>query len=280
MSIDSKEMSEALARPFEADEVKWKAQVVKGNRALAVAYVDARVVAERLDEVFGIDGWQDGYQVLPTNSVICHLRVRVGTEWIEKADVGSPSEQPDAGDRMKSAFSDALKRAAVKFGIGRYLYRLPHVWCDYDPTKKVLTSTPALPEWARPAPAAPQQPEKAAPAPAEAKITREQWNEILDALKESGASQRQLLSQLGVSKPAEVPASKFNDALRMARLSPLTDEKQRQELSALMVKKGWTTKQAWAYVRQPVKDMEEMTVEQFHSLMFALEKSPDQPAPV
>jgi len=64
--------------------------------------------------------------------------------------VGGQSEQPDEGDRRKAAFSDALKRAAVKFGIGRYLYRLPAQWVDYDPRKKQFARTPTLPPEALP----------------------------------------------------------------------------------------------------------------------------------
>ena len=65
-------------------------------------------------------------------------------------DVGGPSEQPDEGNRRKAAFSDALKRAAVKFGIGRYLYRLPSQWVDYDPQKRQFVRTPKLPPSALP----------------------------------------------------------------------------------------------------------------------------------
>jgi hypothetical protein len=64
--------------------------------------------------------------------------------------VGGPSEQQDGGDRMKAAFSDALKRAAVKFGVGRYLYRLPAQWVDYDPQRRQFARTPALPTFALP----------------------------------------------------------------------------------------------------------------------------------
>lgn len=140
----------ALAAFFEPDEVKWKAQAVKNNRALACAYIDARLVEERLDEVVGCENWSDAYDVLSDGSVTCRLAVRFGGEWVTKTDVGSPSEQPDGGDRMKAAFSDALKRAAVKFGIGRYLYRLPSVWVEYDPARKQLAERPQLPAWACP----------------------------------------------------------------------------------------------------------------------------------
>ena len=98
----------------------------------------------------GVLGWQDEYECLPDGSVVCKLRLRLGDEWITKMDVGGPSEQPDEGDRRKAAFSDALKRAAVKFGIGRYLYRLPNQWADYDAHKRQFVKTPTLPAYALP----------------------------------------------------------------------------------------------------------------------------------
>jgi hypothetical protein len=144
------ELTEALAAPFDPREVKFKPAVVSGHRALALAYIDARVIQDRLDDVLGVTGWQDEYECLPDGSVVCRLRLRLGDEWITKMDVGGQSEQPDEGDRRKAAFSDALKRAAVKFGIGRYLYRLPQQWCDYDPQKRQFSRTPTLPPFALP----------------------------------------------------------------------------------------------------------------------------------
>jgi hypothetical protein len=152
---DVKTITQALSAPFDPKDVKFKPQVVQGNRALALGYVDARVIQDRLDEVLGVEGWQDDYECLPDGSVVCRLRLRIGDEWVTKVDVGGPSEQPDGGDRLKAAFSDALKRAAVKFSVGRYLYRLPAQWVDYDPQKRQFVRTPTLPPFAlpkRPAP--------------------------------------------------------------------------------------------------------------------------------
>ena len=149
-ATDVKAVTAALSVPFDPREIKFKPQSVKGNRALAMAYIDARLVQDRLDDVLGVEGWQDEYQLLPDGSVVCKLTLNLGDRWVTKMDVGSPSEQPDGGDRLKAAFSDALKRAAVKFGVGRYLYRLPAQWCDYDPMKKQLVGTPQLPAFALP----------------------------------------------------------------------------------------------------------------------------------
>lgn len=143
-------VAQALAAPFAANEIRWKPQTVSGNRALAICYIDARAVIDRLDEVLGVDGWSDSYHQLSDGSTVCTLRVKIGDTWIAKQDVGSPSEQPDEGDRHKAAFSDALKRAAVKLGIGRYLYRLPKQWADWDSQKKQFARTPSLPASALP----------------------------------------------------------------------------------------------------------------------------------
>lgn len=165
-AADVKALTAALAAPFDPTEVKFKPQSVKGNRALALAYIDARLVEDRLDEVLGVENWQDEYETLADGSVVCRLRLKLGDQWVTKMDVGGPSEQPDGGDRLKAAFSDALKRAAVKFGIGRYLYRLSAVWADYDPVKKQFSQTPQLPAFAlpsKPAKAAKPTPVKATP---------------------------------------------------------------------------------------------------------------------
>jgi hypothetical protein len=174
---ETENLTNALAEPFDPSEVRFKPAVVSGNRALALAYVDARVIQDRLDDVLGVDGWQDDYECLADGSVVCRLRLRMGDEWITKVDVGGQSEQSDGGDRIKAAFSDALKRAAVKFGIGRYLYRLPSQWVGYDSQRRQLAELPKLPTWALPgghaeaakAPTVPPnpKPESKAPKPAQ-----------------------------------------------------------------------------------------------------------------
>lgn len=134
----------ALQAPFSEDEIKWKPQAVKGDRALAIAYIDARLVMDRLDEVVGGENWSDSYQVLGEGNVMCSLSLRINGDWITKSDVGGQSDQPDAGDRQKAAFSDSFKRAAVKFGIGRFLYSLKQSWEPYDVAKKRFRNRPTM----------------------------------------------------------------------------------------------------------------------------------------
>lgn len=157
------EIQQALATPFAPGEVKCKPGATSGNRALPIWYLTARAVMDRLDAVLGIGGWRDEYTVHPDGSVKCRLVLRLGDEWLAKEDVGGQSEQDDEGDRMKAAFSDGLKRAAVKFGVGRYLYSVPPVWCDWDKEKKRFAKDPQLPASALPGH---KSPAKVAAAPA------------------------------------------------------------------------------------------------------------------
>jgi hypothetical protein len=177
------ELMAALAEPFAADEIGWKPQAKSkdGTKALACAYIDARNVMDRLDAVVGPENWQDEFTPLGNGNVVCCLSLRVGGEWIHKSDVGGESDQKDTGDREKAAFSDALKRAAVKWGVGRYLYSLPSVWCEYDEQRKQFKGTPTLPASALPRGSKPA----AKPAPAPAKlITPDQVSTINGLLRD------------------------------------------------------------------------------------------------
>ncbi len=98
---------------------KWKVQTAKEWGCDCVAYIDARDVMDMLDEVVGPENWQDRYEQVD-KSLFCHLSIRVGDEWITKSDCGMPSNM----EAEKGEASDAFKRAAVKWGVGRFLYSL------------------------------------------------------------------------------------------------------------------------------------------------------------
>ena len=77
----------------------------------------------RLDEVLGPENWWDDFVPLE-HSVICRLTIRLPDGTIlTKCDAGGYAGLADPGDDDKSGFADAFKRTAVKFGVGRYLYR-------------------------------------------------------------------------------------------------------------------------------------------------------------
>lgn len=143
------EVMDALAAPFDADEVRCKPQAVSkdGTKALPVFYVDARTVMQRLDDVLGIDGWKDSFEVQNDGKTVkCVLSIRIDDgEWITHEDIGGESEQPDPSDRLKSAVSDSLKRVAVRVGCGRYLYAVKANWCDYDSQTRKFKTPPTIP---------------------------------------------------------------------------------------------------------------------------------------
>lgn len=114
-----------LKEPFPQSQVSWRAQTVtkSGDKALALAYIDARDVMERLDAVCGPENWQCRYSHADKKT-ICEIGVKVGEEWVWKADGAGDSDV----EAEKGALSDAFKRAAVRFGIGRYLYDIGDVW--------------------------------------------------------------------------------------------------------------------------------------------------------
>lgn len=155
MEKSAQEIQAGLSAVFDERDIKARPGATSGNKAMVLFYIDARAVQERLDAVVGCENWQDSYQVLPDHSVLCKLSIRINGEWISKEDAGKVSAQPDGGDRNKSAFSDALKRAAIKWGIGRFLYRVVAPWAEIN-DKKRFVNTPRFPGATRQS-SAPQQ---------------------------------------------------------------------------------------------------------------------------
>ncbi len=161
-------IQEALKKPFPRGDIEFRVGRVsaKNRKANVLAYITARGIMNRLDGVFGIEGWKDEYEVLATG-VKCRLSVKIGKDWVTKADV-APFTNIEA---LKGAFSDSLKRAGVKFGIGRYLYDLPEHWVEIQserprdaalPVHYISSDSvtgwweePQLPEWALPDPVRP-----------------------------------------------------------------------------------------------------------------------------
>ena len=116
----TQQMHDALCAPFPTEFVKWRVGGKGDGGILPLCYVDARAVMERLDNICGMDGWYDEYEKVD-GMMLCRLSVLLPNGlWITKSDGAPPSEF----EGEKGMVSDALKRAAVKFGLGRYLYDL------------------------------------------------------------------------------------------------------------------------------------------------------------
>jgi hypothetical protein len=109
-TMTPEQIAAALAAPFPVGEIKWR----KGTRGgLMLPYVTAATVIKRLNEVLGLHGWWDRYRVLADGSVMCQLTICIGGRSVSRQDVGVPSTQEGSKGRV----SDALKRAARKFGV-------------------------------------------------------------------------------------------------------------------------------------------------------------------
>ena len=109
-----KQIEVALKRPFKLSQLKWrKGQGGSGD----LVYITARDVMDRLDQVFGIEGWGTNFDYIG-GRMICRLTCDVKGKVITKSDGADDSNIEGA----KGGISDSLKRAAVQWGIGRYLY--------------------------------------------------------------------------------------------------------------------------------------------------------------
>lgn len=83
-------------------------------------YVDARYVMRFLDDVVGPENWQSRH-TMEGDKVQCSIGIRIDGRWVWKSD--GAGETDIEGE--KGSFSDALKRAAVSWGIARDLYPEP-----------------------------------------------------------------------------------------------------------------------------------------------------------
>jgi len=119
----------ALRAPFPPDRVSWRLGSTNADKTkgMALAYIDARDVMDRLDSVIGPGAWQCSYPHA-NGKTICSIGIKVGDEWVWKADGAGDTDV----EAEKGAISDAFKRAAVKWGIGRYLYELPSPWVSTE----------------------------------------------------------------------------------------------------------------------------------------------------
>jgi len=235
---------ERLSAPLPKDEIKLRIGQVTpsgqkppykdGSKANFLAYHDARHVMDRLDEVLGPADWSDTYCSVGGHDIECRLELRIGDEWICKTDVGCPNNpgSPEP-EHAKSAYSDALKRAGVKWGIGRYLYALPESgWWPISPYGKLSPENEAKvrakmfdglaieppggePEDAANAQSTPQGQPSSNPQVAAQMIEPEkdpaikrEWKAVVDAYKANG-TQEPVMTALGTPTSAAAALKTF-----------------------------------------------------------------------
>lgn len=122
---DTMSKLEQLKRPFAPSDIEWRVQQsgIKNGKpwAMVLAYITNRGVMDRLDEVFGLDGWKNEYAPTPSmGGVMCGISFKSEGEWITKWDGADET----AVEKTKGGLSASMKRAVVHLGIGRYLYNL------------------------------------------------------------------------------------------------------------------------------------------------------------
>lgn len=176
MTIDWK----ALSQPFAPGDLSWRvgSTTKDKKRCTLLVYIDARNVMDRLDEVCGPENWQATYAPDPRGKggIICRIGIRAAGEWVWKEDGAGDSDI----EAVKGGFSDSFKRAAVRWGIGRYLYAIESSWHPIEEgwangrgidisTKEGhvgWAKVPTLPKWAmpgtteKPPSAPPKEPER------------------------------------------------------------------------------------------------------------------------
>jgi Rad52/22 family double-strand break repair protein len=119
-----------LRRPPGAAAVRFKIQNAADDAAQIATYIDARLVYDRLDQVCG-ERWSARFAPLARALVPrgrgdgepppLYVRCQLTLYGVIREDVGE-------GHDPKAALSDAVKRAAVTFGVGRVLYAMRLPW--------------------------------------------------------------------------------------------------------------------------------------------------------
>jgi hypothetical protein len=174
-SDDEKYAWKKLRDPVHESNIEWRVQDsgkgAKGVWARVVCYLTVRAIENILDDVVGPENWSNEYRewhVGDKHGVLCGISIRIGDQWVTKWD----GAENTAIDGLKGGLSGSMKRAAVKWGIGRYLYRLDAYYAQVFETRtkdanyaKTKDGTvffwlpPALPVWAGGGPQPQPEPE-------------------------------------------------------------------------------------------------------------------------
>lgn len=110
-----------LSMPLDISNIDFRIQSInKGKYATILAYKDARVDMQRLDDVVGALNWKREHTRDNKNCIVSIYNEDT-KEWISKEDTGTESNT----EQEKGLASDSFKRACFNWGIGRELYDYP-----------------------------------------------------------------------------------------------------------------------------------------------------------
>ena len=112
-----------LSKPLTADQIDFRVQSInKGGYATILAYKDARVDMQRLDDAVGPLNWTRRHTGSNHNCIVS-IWCDDKKEWVSKEDTGTESNTEAA----KGLASDSFKRACFNWGVGRELYDYPQI---------------------------------------------------------------------------------------------------------------------------------------------------------
>jgi|TARA_R110000787_G_scaffold282067_1_gene393715 hypothetical protein len=112
-----------LQAPLSMSQIDFRVQSVnKGKYVTILAYKDARVDMQRLDDVVGPLGWTRRH-LRDNHNCVVSIFDEESNQWISKEDTGTESN----AEAQKGLASDSFKRACFNWGIGRELYDYPSI---------------------------------------------------------------------------------------------------------------------------------------------------------
>lgn len=132
-----------LSKPLPISAIDFRVQSVnKGGYATILAYKDARVDMQRLDDVVGAENWKREHTRENHNCIVSIWCERKGL-WVSKEDTGTESNT----EQKKGLASDSFKRACFNWGIGRELYDYPVISIKLNANEVDLTGPKPKPTW-------------------------------------------------------------------------------------------------------------------------------------
>ena len=132
-----------LQKPLDIADIDFRVQSInKRGDATILAYKDARVDINRLNDVCGVLGWKREHTRENKNCIVSIWNDEI-KQWVSKEDTGTES----MAEAQKGLASDSFKRACFNFGIGIELYDYPVIKIPLLPNEWELVNDRAKQTW-------------------------------------------------------------------------------------------------------------------------------------
>lgn len=210
------ETLKALREPLSESLISWRVGYMDEGKTMgqALPYIDNRIVQNRLDDVVGPSNWKNRYHEVVVGpklvAVRCVIAICIDGQWIEKEDAAHLDDSQGSSRELaiKGVYSDAMKRAAVQWGIGRYLYDYQAPWVALDDDRR-LAEIPKLPSCMLPAEEAAvraQEEQEAQRTAAKPAARAEPVKAVAEAEKPAPKAEAVPVAQAPVAAPEPAPA--------------------------------------------------------------------------